>query len=196
MLRNPLEMLPSLHSQFVLKAIEPVESLDRALALDEERERSGAPQGFPPRSYRSAAQYAEQLRRYVDVFGRDRVHVIIYDDFRDRTLETYRATCEFLGVDQSFIPEITVVNPNKRVRSKGLRDVVERTPKPVRKLVHAGTPRALRRAGGLTLRRWNTRLEPRDPLPERVAQSLRPLAAREASELGALLGIDLSFWLD
>ena len=85
MLRNPVEMLPSLHSQFVFVGIEPVEDFEAALKLDAERERSGAPAGFPPSSYRSAVQYAEQLRRYFDVFGRDRVHVIVYDEFRDDT---------------------------------------------------------------------------------------------------------------
>jgi hypothetical protein len=196
MLRNPSEMLPSLHSQFLVQAIEPVESFERALALDEERERSGAPHGFVPRSYRSAAQYAEQLRRYIDVFGRDKVHVIIYDGFRDRTLDTYRATCEFLGVDPGFVPEIRVVNPNKRVRSRTLRNFQQRTPAPVRGVLHVATPRALRRKTGSIITRWNTSVEPREPVPDRVAKSLRPLVAREVSELRGLLGVDLSFWLE
>jgi Sulfotransferase domain len=196
MLRNPLEALPSLHSEFVFGGIEPVEDFARALALDEERERAGAPRGFPPRSYRSAARYSEQLGRYLEVFGRDRIHVIIYERFRQRTHDAYRATCEFLGVDGSFTPEIRVVNPNKRARSKGLRTLVLRPPESLRKVLHAATSQRLRRRTGEALVRWNTRFERREPLPDHVRESLRPLVAREIGELRALIGVDVSFWLD
>ena len=196
MLRNPLQALPSLHSQFVFVGIEPVEDFERALDLDEERERSGAPQGFPPNSYRSAVRYSEQLKRYFDLFGRERVHVVIYDRFRERTQNEYRATCEFLGVDPNFTPEISVVNPNKRARSRALRDLVERTPEPLRRVLHASTSQSLRRRTGRALQRMNTRFEPREPVRDEVMQSLHPLVAHEVSELRALLGLDLSFWLD
>ena len=196
MLRNPLQALPSLHSQFVFVGIEPVEDFERALDLDEERERSGAPQGFPPSSYRSAVRYSEQLKRYLDVFGRERVHVVIYDSFRERTQDEYRATCEFLDVDPDFTPEISVVNPNKRARSRTLRDLLERTPEPLRRVLHASTSQGLRRRTGRALKRMNTRFEPREPVRDEVMHSLRPLVAREVSELRALVGVDLSFWLE
>jgi hypothetical protein len=54
---------------------------EEALAPDEERERAGTP-SLPPRSYRSAALYSEQIEWYLSVFGRKRVHVVAYDDFR------------------------------------------------------------------------------------------------------------------
>ncbi len=46
MLRNPLQALPSLHSQFVFMGIEPVEDFERALDLDEERERGRSTKGL------------------------------------------------------------------------------------------------------------------------------------------------------
>ena len=141
MLRNPIEMLPSLHSQFVFVGIEPVEDFGTALALDEERERSGVPRGFPPRSYRSAVRYAEQVERYLDVFGRERVHVILYDDFRDDTLAAYRGVCEFLGVDPEFEPQVEVVNPNKEVRSRILRTLVKTPPEWARRCSIGSLPR-------------------------------------------------------
>ena len=98
-------MLPSLHSQFVFVGIEPEEDFGSALALDAERERSGPPAGFPPRSYRSAVRYGEQLRRYLDVFGRERIHVIVYDEFRDDTRGAYREACRFLEVDPELRAE-------------------------------------------------------------------------------------------
>ena len=99
MVRNPIEMLASLHSEFIQREIEPVDDFATALGLDEVREREGAPPGFPPRSYRASAHYAEQIERYLDVFGRERVHVIVYEDLRDDALAVFRSTCAFLGVD-------------------------------------------------------------------------------------------------
>ena len=196
MLRNPLTMLPSLHSQLVYWGIEPVEDFEQALALDEERERTGAPEGFVPISYRSAVRYGSQLRRYLDAFGPERVHAIIFDRFRDDTAGVFEETCEFLDVDPSFVPSIEVVNPNKRVRSGAIRGLLRRPPEPLRRGLHAITSREARRRGGTMLRRWNTRYVPRPPAPQAVTESLRPLVAEEVRELKELVGIDVSFWLD
>lgn len=196
MLRNPLEMLPSLHSQFVYVGIEPEEDFERALALDEERERSGAPRGFPPRSYRSAVRYAEQVERYLETFGADHVHVITYEAFRDRTLDAYCGTCGFLGVDAAFTPEIAVVNPNKRVRSRAVRRLVRRPPEPLRRALHAATSERLRRQTGTAMKRWNTRFEERPPISTGVAHALEPLVTEEVEALRRLLALDVSGWLE
>ncbi len=194
MLRNPVDMIPSLHSEFVYNGIEPEEDLERALALDAERERNGAPPGFPPRSYRSTVSYGKQLRRYFDVFGRERVHVILFDDFTHRTADIYRETCEFLDVDPGFVPEIRVVNPHKQVRSRALRGFLFHPPETFRRAVHAVTSRAGRSRVGYAMKRWNTRFVSRPPASERVHTALRPLAVRQAHELGELLDRDLRAW--
>ena len=195
MLRNPAEMVPSLHSEFVYVGLEPVEDLEAALALDDDRERNGAPPGFPPSSYRSAIRYDEQLRRYLEVFGMERIHVILYDDFRDDTLGTYREVCKFLEVDPGFEPEIQVVNPNKRVRSRLLRRFVRRPPEVARPLLHLLTTEEQRRRIGAALNGLNTRFTSRGAVPGQVREELRPEVERQVVALGEL-GIDVAAWLD
>jgi hypothetical protein len=195
MLRSPVEMLPSLHSQFVFVGIEPEEDFERALDLDQERERSGPPPGFPPRSYRSAVHYGEQIRRYLEVFGRDRIHVIVYDEFRDDTLGTYREACRFLDVDPDFEPNLEIVNPNKRVRSRTFRRFVRRPPEWVRPAIHRLTTEPLRRRVARAMIRWNTSVGGRAPLAPRVRAELESEAAREVRELDDLLGLDVSAWV-
>lgn len=194
MLRSPVEMLPSLHSQFVFVGIEPVEDFAAAFRLDPERERSGAPPGFPPRSYRSATRYGEQVRRYLEVFGRERLHVIVYDDFRDDTLGAYRETCRFLGVDPGFEPSIEVVNPNTRVRSRVMRRFVRRPPEWLRPALHRVTSEGARRGVARAMIRWNTSVGRRAPLADDVRTELAEEAAREAGELEELLGLDVGGW--
>ncbi|HUT76230.1 MAG TPA: sulfotransferase [Polyangia bacterium] len=196
MLRNPVEMLPSLHSQFVYVGLEPVEDFEQALALDPERERDGTPRGFPPRSYRSAIRYAEQLTRYLDVLGRDRVHVVVYEDFRDNTVGAYRDTCEFLGVDPEFVPTIEVVNANKRVRSRAMRRIARRPPEAMRTVLHRVSSQEMRRRAAATMRRINTRAEQRPPVRSHVSELLRPEVERQVRELDELIGLDVSAWLE
>jgi hypothetical protein len=91
MLRNPIEALPSLHSQFVFVGIE------EALALDEERESRRALTGRPL-AIRSRSSG-------ICPFPDGNVHVVACDDFRRDTLAACRLTCQFLGIDPGLVPE-------------------------------------------------------------------------------------------
>ena len=51
--------------------------------------------------YRHSVHFAEQLERYFEVFGRERVHVMLYDDLRRDGASVVRGCLEFLGVDPS-----------------------------------------------------------------------------------------------
>lgn len=195
MLRDPLQMLWSLHSEFVYVGLEPVEDFETALSLDSERERSGTPVGFPPTSYRSAIRYAEQIRRYLDVFGPGRLHVVLYDSFRDDTLGAYRQTCEFLGVDPGFEPQTEVINPNKRPRNALFRRLVRRPPEAVRGVLHRVTTENMRWRVGNQLNRLNTRFTQREPLPATVRAELSPEVEKQVTELDELLGLDVGGWL-
>src|SRR5262249_8884405 len=95
MLRNPVDMIHSLHSQRIYDGREHVTSLEAALQADERR--SGTrPPGL---GYRDVARYEPQVRRFLDLFGRDNVRVILFDDFRSQTGAVYRDTLQFLGLD-------------------------------------------------------------------------------------------------
>ena len=96
MLRNPVDMVPSWHSELLYETIEDIEDLESALDAEEARRRGEQ----IPRSagnsyveslyYSEVAAFSEQVKRYFDVFGRSRVHVIIHDDLRADPAATYR----------------------------------------------------------------------------------------------------------
>ena len=107
MLREPAEMLHSLYYQFRFDGNEHLPTFAEALAAEPDR-RAG--RGIPRQAhfaqglvYRDTARYTEQVRRYFDVFGRERVHVIIYDDLAADVSATYCKTLDFLGVDSTRI---------------------------------------------------------------------------------------------
>lgn len=203
MLRNPVEMVYSLHSQLVYRGNETEGDFEAAIELDEAR-RSGAaplPSAFPPGSYRSAVAYTEHAKRYLDLFGRERVHFVIFDELKAQPLREYERLCEFLGVDPAFVPEVDVVNPNKQVRSARLRKPIEwlsNTPHSAtpRRMIRAVTPRAARNAAMRSLLRLNTTYGPRSPMPPELRERLTREFAPEVNRLSELLGVDLRHWSD
>jgi hypothetical protein len=196
MIRNPMTAVPALHSEFVHMGIDPERDLEAALALDKTRVRDGAPPGFPPASYRSAFRYAEQLGAYFDLFGRENVHVVVFDDFKRDTARAFRGVCEFLAVDPSFEPEIRIVNANKQARVPGIQRLVKRPPAPLRRSLRIVTTESSREWLQSRLSRLNTRNRPRGQIPAPVAAALLPEVERQVAGLRELLGLDLSAWIE
>lgn len=196
MVRNPLEMIPALHSQCVYNGDEPLTDLGAALDAEADRARGERVPGglrFPERLlYTRAVRFAEQIERYRALFRN--VHVVVYDDFRRDTVGAFRATMEFLGADATFVPDVRVVNANKRVRSRRLQDWT-RSPTGLPARVAGWLPGPLRRAAQATFRRLNVRHAPREPLPSVLRARLVRACAIEVERLGDLLGRDLGHWL-
>lgn len=198
MLRNPIDMIYSLHSEFLYSGNEEVEDFVSALALESCRRRGQhIPQSanFPGGlQYRETARYASQVKRYFDNFGRERVKVLLYEDFREDVGRTYVDVLEFLGLDTSFRPEFTLVNPNKRVRSKFLRELILRPKGLPRILGKAVTPAKLRHTIMRRLHEWNVVYSTRIPLEVQVRQRLLMEFVPEIERMSKLLCRDLSCW--
>jgi hypothetical protein len=198
MLRDPVEMIPSLHSQFVYNGHEDLGLAD-ALAAEDDRAagRRIPPQANFPRGllYRQVATYAPQLTRYLDRFGRDRVHVIVYDDFKADVADAYRQTLAFLDVDLDHEPEFAVVNASKRSRNMVLRRALNDPPEWLRKAARRIAPRGVRRRLYRSAVSLNTEAAERDQLTGEAAEQLR-LEMRGANrELETVLGRTLPAWL-
>ena len=198
MLRDPVEMIPSLHSQFVYNGHEDL-GLAEALAAEEAR---AAGRRIPPHAnfpsgllYRRVAAYAPQLARYLERFGRERVHVIVYDDFKADTAAAYRETLTFLGVDPDHRPELAVVNASKRSRSMVLRRALNDPPDWLRRAARRVAPQRMRRRLYRSAVSINTEAADRDRLTGAAAEQLRREMAGPNRELEALLGRALPAWM-
>jgi hypothetical protein len=196
MLRDPVDMLPALHGEHLANGNEDI--VDFTAALDAEPDRR-AGRRIPPHAhlpqglwYSQVPRYAEQLERYFEVFGRDRVHVIVFDDFAADPGAAYRETLRFLGVASDHRPAaFEVVNPSRRVRSERIRHFLARPPRPLRLLIHHLVPAGLRRAAYERAKRANVVVTPRAPLPDATRRRLQARFAPEIDRLSALLERDL-----
>jgi Sulfotransferase domain len=205
MLREPAAMLYSLYHQFRCDGNEHLRTFEEALQAEEDRSagRRLARQTYFRQGliYRSVTRYTEQVKRYFDAFGRDRVHVILYDDFAADTAGVYHKALAFLGVCPSRVDpamDFRVINGNQTVKSPVLRSLLQdplvrgtaialgsRLPKPVFAAVQKI---------GLQLSSLNLRSEKRSEFAPELQRSLRREFAPEVDRLGELLGRDLSHW--
>jgi hypothetical protein len=200
MLRNPVDMMYALHAQCLYNGVEEIEDFEAALEAeagpDAERRfprRFPAP---PDLTYRGAVEYSTQIRRYFDAFGRECVRVIVLDDFQVDPLGTYRRTCEFLEVGPDFGPEVRLLNPSHRSRSRRLVPLIEDRSALPRRAARAVLPAPVRHSAGAWLRRANTKYEQRAPMPPRLRERLHAELRPEVERLSELLGRDLNPWCE
>jgi hypothetical protein len=103
LVRNPLQMLPSYHLKMLYLLQEDEPDFGKAWALEAERARgSRIPKlCLDPRllMYSEVAKLGAEVQRLYDVAGRDRSHVVVFDDLASDPLGVYRRVLEFLGVD-------------------------------------------------------------------------------------------------
>lgn len=195
MLRDPVEMMHSLHRHLLFAGQEEITDFAEAIGAEPDRAQGrrmprdpGRPEGL---QYRACARFATHVERWIDAYGRDRVHVIFQDDLAADPATTYRRTLEFLDVDPDFQPQFRVVNPHKLVRSRWLqRLATSRLLLPERASRLDPFVRIIRR--GLT--RLNMRPQPRPPIPAELERRLRTELAPDVERLERLLGRDLFAW--
>lgn len=195
MLRNPVELVPSLHGQLLLKVDEDLTELEAAWNARPRRRRG---HGIPrtcrePRllQYGEVCSLGRQLEAALAVFPRRQVHCCLFDDFRADPRTSYERVCRFLGIDCKARPDLRVVNPSSRYRSRAVATLVER-PSPLFSKRIAGLKLSPIRKG---LRRLNTRAAPRPPLDPTLRRRLADYFRADVRRLEELLDRDLSGWL-
>jgi hypothetical protein len=183
-----VDMMHSLHSELLFQGDEDVADFPEALRLEDARSRG---EHLPPTcqslwalQYRECARFAGQLTRYLEVFGKDRVHTVLLDDVRTDVATAYGKLLEFLDIDASFRPEFPVVNANKVARSEFVRRLG--------RLV-VPDPNA-RRLLGVKTQNLNASKKSRRPMDPALRDALREEFRDEVCALGDLLGRDLSSW--
>lgn len=201
MLRNPADMIYSLHSHFLTDLNEDIEDFEEAFKAEEDRVKGVR---IPATAYiidglfyKEVAKYYRQVKRYFDVFGRDKVHVVIFDDFKKDTEGTYGEILKFLGVKDSFSPDFTVVNPSKKLRSTKLQRFIVNPPGIILPLAKKlSTVSFLRNGVNNVLNALNQVERKIEPMNKTLRDHLNSEFAVDINKLGDLLGRDLNFWME
>ncbi len=201
LLREPASFLRSLHLQLLQSGVETEPDFAKAIGLEPSRRRDGDLDGDPlwPRAllYSEHVRYVEQLRRYHERFGKQRVLVLIYEDFRRENEAVVDQVLRFLDVDASLPIQTAEANPTVRVRSRRADELISsvavgRNPvvRAVKSTLKTVTPERLR-GRVLTAARQTVRERDPEPPDEDLMRELRERYRDEVVAAGEYLGRDL-----
>ena len=200
-LREPAAFLRSFHMQCLRNHVETEKDFATAIALESDRRDGRRIPRHSPRPhellYSEHVRYVAQLERYRRAFGRERVLVLIYEEFRADNEATVREVLRFLDVDDAQPIAQVEANPSYSVRSPQLNELMRsaymgRGPvmRPLKRAITATTSRSLRhRLLGVTRRRV-VYGEPPQP-DERVMRELRRRFKGEVEAVSEYLERDL-----
>ena len=132
MLRDLVDLVHSLHSQFVFSGDEVIEDFTQALELEDSRlsgnkipnQTTVVNKLFYTSNILSLPRSIQSFIRY---FGRENIKFIDLDDIKKNPKKVYFETLEFLNIDSNFnIPDFKVINKNKTYKSKTVRDFIKK----------------------------------------------------------------------
>lgn len=198
MLRNPVDLARSLHAQKLIEGEETVGDFATAWRLQKQRETGG---GFERKArrprlllYGNVAKLGEQVQRLLQVFPREQVKLILFEEFAAAPAVTYREVLAFLGLPDDGRAQFSVENPGRRITRSWLSLLARWRPKglfsPLRSL---GRRVGLGRLSA-RLMAVSSSVMPRDEIDPALRCDLEEFFEEDIRLLESLLGRDLGSW--
>ncbi len=188
-LRDPVDRAFSSYLHLMREGQEYL-SFEDGLAAEDER----VAQNWEPLwHYKRAGLYAGQVKRFLELFGRDRIRFYLYDDFNADTGSVLRDIYNFLGVDNSFESRTSVRHNVTGVPRNQFLWRLIREENPIERLAGALVPPRYRAGLKRTLIQ---RLLKKPVLRPDTRRSLGSYYREDVRELQELIGLDLSRWIE
>jgi hypothetical protein len=209
MVRSPLTMLPSYHLRMQYLLQEDEADFDTAWGLQEARARG---EHVPRRCldarllmYGEVTRFGRQIERLFQLAGREKAHVIVFEDFVADTLLEYRKVLDFLHVDYDGQTVFPRRYQSQMYRYRWLQTLVFAPVALGGKMIVSlqRRKRKYKADGSSKKRDWVKRLTdfnkaPMQPPP--LSPQMRALVSdhlrSDVELLSRLLQRDLGFWLD
>ena len=211
--RDPLQMLPSLHARLLVTGDETIRSFPDAWAkIGERREGRSIPRStFDPRwlRYDEAGALGSHVQRFFDAVGRDRCHVVLFDDLSRDPQATYARMCEFIGVEPWAATDFAARRANMSFRFGWLQRLLKRPPKAMHTVLAGHQFRQREKKLGVQessavgavlkvrkrLLRWNKVAAKRETLDPVLREEIIARMQGEVIMLSRIIDRDLSHWL-
>ena len=195
-LRNPAEMAYSLW-RYISRIGDRGEHLTFEEALGEEDKRMNDPEFHRSETWHGSFYYYhrgfyyEQVKRYIDAFGKDNVKIFIFEDFVKDPMKICSEAFLFLGVDPEFKPDLRKKNAGN-IRHRGLNKLLH-NPTDTQALIIGAIPEGIRKPLKDFLVDMNSK--PAKPMDRKLRRELLDKYAPDIKKLEGLIGRDLSHWL-
>ncbi len=199
-LRNPVELVQSWHSEMYFEGVENVADFEKAWKLERERRQGRnipSPCWEPKKLFYSEwGKLGDQVERLLAAVRRDRLKLILFDDFVADTKGVYEEVLSFLGVPLDGRKDFQVVNENKTLRFPWLQRNLAFTANHFRRLrVVSGLKLNLGSGVSHKLLHLNSRPITRKRISPELRAELADFFREDVQKLSKLLGRDLSHWV-
>lgn len=197
MLRNPVDMLKSLHNQMVFDNWETF--TDFEAALDNEASRKGSDQLhtniYSPKMlrYSELGKYSTYVEKYLHIFGKDKVHIILHDDLIWAPDKTFVDLLKFLNISTELPIREQRDNTSKEQRYRFLSLLINPGAK-IKSIIRPLLPFKLRRKIVETIVRINSLEKKQEILNSELQFRLRLKFAEDTNKLEKIINKDLSIW--
>ena len=187
-LRNPADRAFSSYVHLVRDGFETLSFAEGLQAEQSRREENWQPLWF----YQHRGFYYEQLKRYFERFDSGQIKVYLYEDLVKSTQTVAQDIYRFLGVDDSFVPDLTRSNVSGIPKRRWLQNLFMKD-NPLKSAVKPLLPKQIRKRISRDVHRKNTGDKP--TFPVEVRQQLVETYREDILKLQDLLNRDLSIWL-
>ena len=191
-LRNPIDRAYSHFLHMVRTGAEPLD--DFAQALQEEAVGIHKERTF--QDYIGRGLYYDQLERYFGTFPREQIRVYLYEDLSAAPIATVQDAFRFLGVDDSFAPDVSLRrNVSGQPKYKTLDGLLRRQSR-IKHAAKIYLPARMRWRLSRAFDDLKTRnLVGPPPLQSEVRRQLIGVYRQDILKVQGLLHRDLSGWL-
>ncbi len=192
-LRNPIERAYSHFLHMVRSGAEPFDDFAQALQAEE----ANIDQERTFQDYIGRGLYYDQLKRYFGTFPREQIRVYLYEDLSDAPIATVQDAFRFLGVDDSFVPDVSLRrNVSGHPKYKTLDGLLRRQSR-IKHAAKVYLPARMRWRLSKAFDELKTRnlVEP-PPLRSEVRRQLILVFREDILKVQELIHRDLSGWLE
>jgi len=203
MIRNPIDLVHSLHSQTLISIDEDEKDFEKAWNLQELR-KSG--KRIPRRcrtpallQYRDIGKLGAQMERLLEVFPKEQVKVILFDDFVADTKCIYEDVLSFLHIPSDKREYFPQTNKNRQHRIRWLGQFTQCPPEGLLRAYGYFKDRVgIKNSGHLLmqiLRKTNSVSRVREPLRTEFRRTLTKDFEQDIRILERIIDRDLSYWV-
>ncbi len=191
-LRHPVDRAYSFYLHLLRQGREPLNDFLQALQEEEKRKNK---HWSPVWRYKEFGFYSVQLQRYFDRFNRDQIKIYLYEDWQTKPVEVIQDIFQFLGVDDTFVPDMsTKHNTTSHIpKNQSLYNLMTKQ-SIIKDVLRSIIPAKIRQPMAAKVYRKN--LEPPKSLAPEIRQQLIPIFSEDILKLQDLIQRDLSHWLE
>jgi hypothetical protein len=201
-IRNPVDRAYSHYiymSRIIRHQVSNKQDLPKYIEYKKLVDKTPKPLNIPPISdendflYLRPSLYAEDLKRYYQLFGKDKIQILLYDDLKANPVKTMHSIFYFLGVDPEFVPDVTQKHNITGVPKNEFLDEILISSNWIKTMAKLFLPKKIRISVASSMYKAN--IKPYDSLDTTTRSILMEVFRDDILQTQDLIQRDLRSWL-